>query len=280
MAPRSNSPTNSGRRLDRGSILGLALGLLALVLGTLMEGGELGALLQPAAAVIVLGGTLGATLLSVPLATFQAAIGALHGVFNESPPDHDALIASLCGFAQRVRREGVLSLEDAHEHAEDPFLKRALSMALEGADSKAMRHDLERLLARADDEGLATTRVWESAAGFAPTIGILGAVIGLIQVMQNLNDVSLLGRGIAVAFVATIYGVAFANLFCLPVAEKLRLRHVERVLAMELVLEGVLAIHEGQKPALIREKLLSLEREEPADSPTPSVVMRRFPLLK
>jgi chemotaxis protein MotA len=280
MSSRSSSSPPPARRVDRGSVLGLALGVAAIVLGTLMEGGELAALLQPAAAVIVLGGTAAAVLLSAPLSTFSAAFSALPSVFTESSDDSAALIDELCGHAQRVRREGVLALETAQETTDDPFLRRALSMALEGADSKAMRHDLERLRDRADDQGLAVLRVWESAAGFAPTIGILGAVIGLIQVMQNLNDVSMLGRGIAVAFVATIYGVALANLFCLPVAEKLRLRHARRMLSMELVLEGVVAIHEGHKPQLIREKLSHLEQEAVRDTVTPSLLFRRFPLLK
>jgi chemotaxis protein MotA len=273
-----STPTQAGadrpQRADRSSILGLALGISAVVLGTLMEGGQLGALLQPAAAVIVLGGTAGATLLSTPARVFVAAMFALRSVFTEEAFQHSALIDDLCSHAQRVRREGVLSLERVLDESLDPFLRRAVSMALEGADSKNMRHDLSRLLSRVDEEGLAVIRVWESAAGFAPTIGILGAVIGLIQVMQNLSDVALLGRGIAVAFVATIYGVALANLICIPIAEKLRLRHETRMLRMELVLEGTVAIHEGQKPVLIRDKLSALEPEND-DELAPAV-----PLLK
>jgi chemotaxis protein MotA len=148
------------------------------------------------------------------------------------------------------------------EDSSEPFLRKAMMMAIDGADSKSMRDNLELIIDRAEEDKERLAKVWESAGGFAPTIGIVGAVLGLIHVMQNLADVSQVGSGIAVAFVATIYGVSLANLLFLPVAAKLKLRARSEIILLELMMEGALAIQEGMKPNLVREKLEAFYHEE------------------
>ncbi len=250
-------------RLDVGSVLGIAIGLSAILLGNLLEGGHLAALFQPTALLIVAGGTTGATMLGFPLPVFVRGIRALRDVFS-SPPQHDngVLIDEIVEYAQKARREGIIALERPLEESREPFLKKALLLAVDGADSKAMRDNLELIIDHYEEDKEQLARVWEAAGGYAPTIGIIGAVLGLIHVMQSLSDVSAVGKGIAVAFVATIYGVSFANLLLLPVAAKLKLRLRDEIKRLELMMEGALAIQEGMNPSLIREKLSSFSAEE------------------
>jgi chemotaxis protein MotA len=249
--------------VDIGSILGLLLGIGAILAGNALEGGHLSALVQPTAFLIVMGGTIGATLFGVPLKVFIEAVKALREVFLESRRDPAKLIEEIFEYAQKARRDGIISLEGMVEQSTEPFLKKAMLMAIDGADSKTMRDNLELMIDRFDEDKERVAKVWESAGGFAPTIGIIGAVLGLIHVMQNLADVSAVGKGIAVAFVATIYGVSLANLFFLPAAGKLKLRARAEVTLLELMMEGALAIQEGMKPNLVREKLEAFHHEEP-----------------
>lgn len=260
--------------MDVGSILGILLGFTAILLGNAMEGGHLSSLFQPTALFIVLGGTIGATMAGVPLKVFVRAVKALRDVFIESKKDSSQLIDEICEYAHKARRDGIISLEDTIEGSSEEFLKKAMLMAIDGADSKTMRENLEQIIDRVEEDQEHIAKVWESAGGFAPTIGIIGAVMGLIHVMQNLADVSHVGSGIAVAFVATIYGVALANLLFLPVAQKLKLRVREEITRLELMMEGALAIQEGMKPNLVREKLDAFHHEpRPAvgkAAPTPA----------
>jgi chemotaxis protein MotA len=250
-------------KFDVGSVLGIGIGLSAILLGNLLEGGHITALVQPTALLIVVGGTVGATMLSFPLPVFVRAVRALRDVFSQQPQqDNAALIEEIVDYAQKARREGIIALESPLEQANEPFLKKALLLAVDGADSKAMRDNLELIIEHYEDDKEQLARVWESAGGYAPTIGIIGAVLGLIHVMQSLSDVSAVGKGIAVAFVATIYGVSAANLLLLPVAAKLKLRLREETKRLELMMEGALAIQEGMNPSLIREKLSSFYQEE------------------
>jgi chemotaxis protein MotA len=250
-------------RLDVGSILGIVISLSAILLGNVLEGGHLAALFQPTALLIVAGGTVGATMLGLPLPVFLRAVRALRDVFSSAPQrDNSVLIEEIVEYAQKARREGIIALERPLEETNEPFLKKALMLAVDGADSKAMRENLDLIIEHYEDDKEQLAKVWESAGGYAPTIGIIGAVLGLIHVMQSLADVSAVGKGIAVAFVATIYGVAFANLLLLPVAAKLKLRLREEVKRLELMMEGALAIQEGMNPSLIREKLSSFSSEE------------------
>ena len=158
-------------------------------------------------------------------------------------------------YAQKARKEGIISLEKEVETASDPFLKRALLMAVDGVDSKTIQETLELELSQMEEHGELPAKVYESAGGYSPTIGILGAVLGLIHVMSNLSDVGKVGEGIAVAFVATIYGVGSANIVFLPAAGKLKLKHKSEMVLREMMMHGALAIQEGQNPKLIEEKL-------------------------
>ncbi len=231
------------------------LAVLGIVAGLLMEGGNLSQILQPTAAVIVFGGTLGAVLLQFPLPTVIAAFRGLAHVFGKPPVQNDEIIRLLIAFANKARRNGVVSLDADLNTLQDPFLKRSLMLAVDGTEPtelrKLMRVSLDCIME--SDERL--PMVFESAGGFSPTIGILGAVLGLIQVMQHLDNIQEVGKGIAVAFVATIYGVGIANLFFLPFAGKMRLRMREEHLRREMMLEGVISILEGMNPRMLEVKL-------------------------
>lgn len=249
-------------KVDVGSLLGIAVGCSAILLGNALEGGHLAALFQPTALLIVLGGTLGATMLGFPLPVFARAVRALRAVFSEDKHDPMRVIEEIVEYAQKARRDGIIALERPIENASDPFLRRALLLAVDGADSKTMRENLELIIAHFEEDKEQLAKVWESAGGYAPTMGIIGAVMGLIHVMQSLADVSAVGKGIAVAFVATIYGVAIANLLLLPVAFKLKVKLKAETKLLEMMMEGALAIQEGTNPSLIREKLSGFYRKE------------------
>lgn len=247
--------------MDVGSLVGLLMGLCAIVVGNIIEGGHSDSLLQPTAAMIVLGGTIGATMVSFPIPVFIRAVKELKAVFTEKKRDPKKLIEEIVEYAQKARRDGIIALEQMVQKTSHPFLTKALTMAVDGADSKSMRENLELMLTHMEEDGEKPAKVWEAAGGFAPTIGIIGAVMGLIHVMQNLTDVGAVGRGIAVAFVATIYGLVSANLVFIPSSTKLKQRHRDEMISLELMLEGSLAIQEGQNPNLIREKLQAFYSE-------------------
>lgn len=248
-------------RVDLGSLLGIVVGVGAVLVGNALEGGHMSALVQPTALLIVAGGTFGATLLGFPLPVFVKAMRALRDVFAEDQRDVRAIIDEIVSYGQKARRDGIIAIEEQIQNASDPFLSRALLMAVDGADSKSMRDNLELMISHFEEDKEKLAKVWESAGGYAPTIGIIGAVMGLIHVMQNLADVSAVGKGIAVAFVATIYGVALANLLLLPVAFKLKLKLKAETKLLELMMEGALAIQEGMNPSLIRERLSGFYQE-------------------
>ena len=241
--------------MDKASIGGVFLAIAGIIAGLLIEGGNLGQVLQPTAALIVFGGTLGAVLLQFPLTTVAAAFRSLAHIFA-APRKYDAqLIRQLVAFAYKARRNGVASLDADLEAIQDPFLKQTLMLAVDGTEPaelrKIMRVSLDSITE--DEERLPT--VFESAGGFSPTIGILGAVLGLIQVMQHLDNINEVGRGIAVAFVATIYGVGIANLFFLPFAGKMRIRIRDMHRRREMMLEGAISILEGMNPRMLEIKL-------------------------
>lgn len=252
------SRRRTGRRLDAMSVVGLALGLGLVAAAQVLEGGHLGSILQSTAALIVFGGTLGAVLVSFSLTDVQEAARSLRDVFLEPPGTSHATIASLVAFATKARREGIMSLEDQVEQVGDPFLKRGLSLAVDGASPTTLRAMLEAEAVAREEHDEVPARVFEAAGGYAPTLGILGAVLGLIHVMESLADPTRLGAGIAVAFVATVYGVGSANLIFLPIAAKLRRRTEAAARQREIALEGILAIQEGMNPRLIEHKLRGL----------------------
>ncbi len=254
---KAATPKKPGVRPDMATIAGLALALVGIIGGLLLEKGSIQDVAQATAALIVLGGTMGAVLVTTPMPIVLRAFQGLGSVFFERPGGAPETIEMLIGFAGKARKNGIVSLETEAAAVADPFLRKALNLAVDGTDLQELRKMMEIDTALAEQAGEAEAKVWEAAGGYAPTIGIIGAVMGLIQVMKHLEDIKEVGHGIAVAFVATVYGVGSANIFFLPAASKLRARLREALLVNEMVLEGVIGIVEGLNPTLIRLKLES-----------------------
>jgi len=241
--------------MDTGSFLGILLALAGILVGLLIEGGRIGQIVQPTAAMIVLGGTAGAVMLQFPLNTVGAALLRLVRIFLYRAPTGDATLKQLVSFSNKARRNGIVSLDQELPSIEDPFLKQALMLAVDGMEPTELRKIMELRIQNQFEMEEKIPAVFEAAGGFSPTIGIIGAVLGLIQVMQHLDHIDEVGRGIAVAFVATIYGVGAANILLLPAAGKLRLRLREEQALKEMTLEGVIAIIEGMNPQMLEVKL-------------------------
>jgi chemotaxis protein MotA len=241
--------------MDKSSIGGVFLAVAGIVAGLLLEGGNLGQILQPTAALIVFGGTMGAVLLQFPMNTVAGAFRSLAHVFTAPRKQNGQLIRLMVSFANKARRNGVVSLDADLQTLQDPFLKQALMLAVDGTEPNELRKIMRVSLESTTESREQYPMVFESAGGFSPTIGILGAVLGLIQVMHHLDNMQEVGRGIAVAFVATIYGVGIANLFFLPFAGKMRIRIREEHLRCEMILEGVISILEGMNPRMLEVKL-------------------------
>lgn len=243
--------------MDIFAIVGLFFGITFILIGQAMEGGNLGQLLQITAAFIVFGGTGGAVILSFPPSVLKKAIMLIKDVFIPPVVDMDGLIAEIVKFAQKARREGLIVLEKEAKTASDALLTMGLEAVADGADPTLVQSMLENQIGQQEIEVHTAAKVFESAGGYSPTLGIIGAVMGLIQVMQNLSDPSALGAGIAVAFVATIYGLFAANLLLIPLGTRIKLNYGKVFLAKEVMLEGILAIQAGESPALIERKLRS-----------------------
>jgi len=242
--------------MDILAFIGSVLGLGLVLVGFFMEGGNMGQVMQVTAALIVFGGTLGAVVLSFPVEDWKTAFALLRVVFFSMAPKLEPLIGEIVGYAQKVRKEGVIVLEKEAETASDPLLALGLEAVADGADPSLVKAMLETQLGQLEAKIAGGAKVWESAGAYAPTLGIIGAVMGLIQVMQNLNDPAALGAGIAVAFVATIYGLFAANLYFLPISTRAKFKYQRIFTAKELIIEGVLAMQAGESPALIERKLL------------------------
>ena len=241
--------------MDKISIGGLIMGLIAIIGGQVLEGGNISSLAQPTALLIVFGGTLGAVMLQNPFEVFKRGIHMTRWVWMPPVVDHKRIIAEIHNWSQISRREGLLALENFINRSPDLFTKRALQMLVDGADPERLREVMEVEIDSYEDELRQGAKIWESAGGYSPTIGILGAVMGLIHVMENLSDPSKLGAGIAVAFVATIYGVGAANLIFLPIAGKLK-HHIQRLVKARLMLlDGLAGIATGDNPRLIESRL-------------------------
>ncbi|HTP69363.1 MAG TPA: flagellar motor protein [Dongiaceae bacterium] len=241
--------------MDKSSLLGVALALGGILLGLVLEGGRIDQILQPTAAMIVFGGTLGAVMIQFPLRVIFAAAMRLGQVFVDNSTNPNDVILEIVGYAQKARKEGMISLDNELENIRDPFLKKSLMLAVDGTEPQEIRKMMELELENQSEHEDHLPRVFESAGGFAPTIGIIGAVLGLIQVMQHLDDISEVGKGIAVAFVATIYGVGSANLFFLPASGKIKIRIRQEQILREMMLEGVISILEGMNPRMLDIKL-------------------------
>ncbi|MGC2110500.1 MAG: flagellar motor protein [Candidatus Korobacteraceae bacterium] len=252
--------------MDKSSFVGLLVGVGGVVAGLLLEGGKLSQVLQPTAAIIVFGGTLGAVLLQYPMSVVGAAFRRLIQVFFEPKLNPHQVIKQLVVFANKARRDGMISLDADLPGVEDPFLKKSLMLAVDGTEPQELRKMMQLEIDNQSEYEDNIPKVFESAGGFAPTIGIIGAVLGLIQVMQHLDNINEVGKGIAVAFVATVYGVGSANLFFLPSSGKLRLRIREEQIVREMTLEGVVSILEGMNPRMLESKLVGFLQDAPKES--------------
>jgi chemotaxis protein MotA len=251
--------------MDKGSIGGVILAIFGIMAGLWMEGGKISQILQPTAALIVFGGTMGAVMLQFPMSTVAAAFRSMAQVFVTPQKENEELIQLLSSFANRARRDGVVSLDAELTAITDPFLKQSLMLAVDGTEPAELRKIMRVALDCASEHEERLPQVFESAGGFSPTIGILGAVLGLIQVMQHLDNIQEVGRGIAVAFVATIYGVGIANLFFLPFAGKIRIHLRDDQQRREMMLEGVISILEGMNPRMLALKLSGFLKNDGAE---------------
>lgn len=254
--------------MDKATFGGVVVALGGILLGLMLEGGSLSQIVQPTAAMIVFGGTLGAVLVQFPLPVVIAAFKRLRGVFFDGGQDARGVIGELVGYANKARKEGVISLDAELPKIAIPFLKKSLTLAVDGTAPQDLRKMMELELDNQAEHEEKMPQVFESAGGFSPTIGIIGAVLGLIQVMQHLDNIEEVGKGIAVAFVATIYGVGASNLFFLPAAGKMKIRIREGQVQREMILEGVVSILEGMNPRMLETKLngyLADHQEKPKE---------------
>jgi len=241
--------------MDIGSVGGIVFAIACILGGQALEGGHAGSLMQATAAIIVLGGTMGAIMVSFPMSDVKRGLGLGKLAFGEKKSDIGDIIKQVVELAGIARREGVLALEQRMAEIKDPFLKRAVGFLVDGVAAAVARDALETEINTENEENVAAAKIFEAGGGYSPTVGIIGAVLGLIHVMENLSDPSKLGGGIATAFVATVYGVAAANLLFLPMANKIKRKlHIEKE-RKTLIAEGVLSIQAGLNPRVLEEKL-------------------------
>ncbi len=241
--------------MDIIALLGLIFGVGAIVAGNIAEGGTTAHLVQLAAALIVFGGTAGATMLSYPLKDLANAFSSLRTVFLEHKRDPLVIIEDSVNILVQARRMGLITLQPQIMEIKNSFLRKGLNLVVDGMPPKMIRDILDQEITTYETKMRRAAKVFESAGGYAPTIGILGAVLGLIQVMSNVAEPSKIGAGISVAFVATIYGVGSANLIFLPISKRILRRMHDDIYIMDLIVEGVLGVESGINPFFLRSKL-------------------------
>lgn len=241
--------------MDRLSILGLLLAFSGIIGGSLLEGGSVVVLLQGASLLIVLGGTLGAVMLQSPAKVFAKGFRMARWAFATPQLSQQRLIYQLSAWNNIVRRDGVLKLEDQIDELNDPFIRKGLQLLVDNMPAEKIRNVLEVDLRTYEQYHFQSARIWESAAGYAPTIGIMGAVLGLVHVMQSLSEPSKLGAGIAIAFISTLYGVGLANLVFLPIAGKLKNIILQQINMKEMYIDGVMMIANGENSRYLENKL-------------------------
>lgn len=239
----------------KSTIPALLLALVAVVGGHLLDGGELGTLLHGTALLIVVGGSASAILLQTPRPVIRRGLELARCLRDEGPDPVEPLIEDMLGYSRLTRRDGFLALEPAALSESEPFQRLALEMLVDGVEPEELRKTLSLDLETFESRERQAGRIWESAGAYAPTMGILGAVMGLIQVMQNLSEPSALGSGIAVAFVSTLYGVGFANLFLLPLANRIKAHIVEEVRRRRMLIEGFCAVAAGNNPRVVERRM-------------------------
>ncbi len=241
--------------MDKLSIAGLLLGLCGVIGGQLLEGGSISILFQGAAFLIVFGGTIGAVMLQNPLKVFLTGIRMARWVFITPQLQAQKKVSQITAWGSLARKDGLLALEQQITLSGDPFVKKGLQLLVDGNSPEKIREVLEVDIHSYEQLHWQSARVWESAAGYSPTIGIIGAVLGLVQVMQSLGEPEKLGAGIAVAFISTIYGVGLANLVFLPIAGKLKVLIAREVTMQEMLVDGLASIASGENPRFIENKL-------------------------
>jgi chemotaxis protein MotA len=241
--------------MDLATIIGLVLAWGALIGAVLLEGGDIKALINIPAALLVFGGTLGAATISFKMNQITGLPNILKQAFKEKSQDVAGVIALLVRFAERARREGLLVLEDDARNVDDEFLQRGVRLAIDGTDPEMVREILSTEIHFLQTRHKVGESIFTTLGGFAPTLGIIGTVMGLIHMLANLADPVKMGPSIAGAFIATLYGVASANLIFLPIGNKLKARSAEEVLVREVMVEGILAIQAGDNPRIVEEKL-------------------------
>ncbi|HEX2056483.1 MAG TPA: flagellar motor protein [Nitrospiraceae bacterium] len=244
--------------MDIATILGVVIAIGSILGGQALEGGHAGSIMQLTAFIIVIGGTLGAVCVQNPLPVVIKAIGSLSLALSNPHHDRKAAIQMILDLANVSRKQGLLALEAKLKDIADPFFRKGVQLIVDGTDPKLVHEIMEIEVEHHEEEGVVAAKVWEAAGGYAPTVGILGAVLGLIHVMENLADPSKLGSGIAVAFVATVYGVGAANLFFLPLANKIKLKLKEEAGFRMMIIMGLVGLAHGENPRLLQEKLESV----------------------
>lgn len=253
--------------MDLTTILGIIIGIVGLVGGYMWDGGHISALIIPSAMLIVFGGTFGAVIVSFPASQLKELGKALRMAFKETKRNHTQIIDEIVDMATTARREGVLALEERAQEHTNPFLREGLLMVVDGTDPELTRQILELEMDAREHHHQGWAKMFESAGGYAPTMGIIGTVMGLIHVLGNLQNPNSLGPAIAVAFTATLYGVASANVIYLPIASKIKIRSQEEISDMELMLEGILSLQAGENPQLIKKKLASFLHDKRINMP-------------
>jgi chemotaxis protein MotA len=241
--------------LDIATIIGIVLALGSIIGGQALEGGHLGSIMQLTAFVIVMGGPIGAVCVQNPLSVVLKGVSLLGLSIMDPKHDNKGTIATIIDLANVSRKQGLLALEGKLKDIHDPFFRKGVQLIVDGTDPKVVHEILEIDVESQEDEGIKAAKVWEAAGGYAPTVGIIGAVLGLIHVMENLADPSKLGSGIAVAFVATVYGVGAANLLFLPLAGKMKFKLKEEAASRMMVIMGLVGLAQGENPRLLQEKL-------------------------
>ncbi|MCI1880908.1 MAG: flagellar motor protein [Sporolactobacillus sp.] len=244
--------------MDLSTLVGLIFGIASLLIGFTMEGGTLGALLQITAAMIVFGGTIGAVVISFPAGTLKKIPFITKYAFVNRPNDPGETIGQLIDLANISRREGLLALEGEQERfSDDPFMTNGIRMVVDGMDSDVIDDILNRDIELYENKILSFGKMYEEAGGFSPTMGIIGTVMGLVHVLGNLSNPSSLGPSIAVAFIATLYGVASANVIFLPIYNKIKANLDKDVLIRQIKAEGILSIQYGENTLVLRQKLFA-----------------------
>lgn len=243
--------------MDIASLVGLFIGLFAILGAIFMESGSVTSILQLPSMLVVIGGTMGAVLINFPLENVIDAFKSMRKVFYNEKENYQIILDQIVLFANIARQKGLLALQEMVDSVDHDFLKRGLQLTIDIQNPQLLHEILLKEISLDEEEGILSSRIFEAMGGYAPTFGIIGAVLGLIHVMSNLKDPTSLGQGIALSFVATFYGVGFANMILLPIAGKLKMRLRDEIILKEMIIQGLISIHYRENPALVEEKLVS-----------------------